>query len=115
MKILLDQGTPLPLRYSIAGHSIHTVREMDWTYLSDYELLEAARANGFEVLITPDKNLSTHHDLGAGSIAVVILTKSRWKLIRMVLGDVEAALENATPGTYTEVEIPDLPSDNWST
>jgi hypothetical protein len=113
MRILLDQGTPLPLRYSIAGHSIQTVHEKDWIYLSDYELLQAAKQDGFEVFITPDVNLSSHHDLGPDDLAVVVLTKSRWKLIRLVLGEFEVVLAKTKPGTYVTFEIPELHSEFW--
>lgn len=109
MRILLDQGTPLPLRYSVAGHSIHTANENDWTYLSDYELLHAAERAGFEVFITPDIHLSHHHDLSHQNICVIVLSSSRWKLIRLVLGDLEAALADVKPGTYISLEVPDLP------
>jgi hypothetical protein len=113
MRILLDQGTPLPLRYSIAGHTIRTVHEQGWSNLTDYELLEAAHNGGFEVFITPDRNLSSHHDPGQHDVAVLILSKSRWKLIRLVLGDIEAALEQAKPGAYTVIEVPDAP-ESWN-
>lgn len=108
MKILLDQGTPLPIRYSIAGHEIRTVHEMDWTCLSDYELLHAAAEHGFDVFITPDVHLPEHHDIAGEKIAILVLTKRRWKLIRLVLGDLEEAIITAKPGAYTVLQIPDL-------
>lgn len=115
MKILLDQGTPLPIRYSVAGHDIDTVHERDWTYLSDYELLQTAEREGYDVLITPDIHLSAHHSLAGQRIAVIVLTRSRWKLIRLVLGDLERSLEQACPGTYTILEVPELkPSEHFS-
>ena len=115
MRILLDQGTPIPLRYSVAGHDIHTVHEFDWTYLSDYELLLAAEREGFEALISTDIHLSDHHDLSQNQICVVVLSTARWKLIRLALGDVDAALLNVRPGTYINVTIPDLPhSDHFA-
>src|SRR5690349_10297841 len=112
MNILLDQGTPLPLRYSLAGHTIKTVHEQDWGNLTDYELLESAHSAGFDVFITPDRNLSAHHDAARHNMAVVILSKSRWKLIRLVLGDIEAAISTAQRGTYTVIEVPD-PPETW--
>jgi predicted nuclease of predicted toxin-antitoxin system len=112
MLILLDQGTPAPLRYSMEGHQIRTVHEQGWDNLSDYELLEAACQANFEVFITPDKNLSSHHDLSQHKLAVVVLNKSRWKLVRLVLGDIEAALISARPGRYVAIDVPELP-ETW--
>lgn len=33
MKILFDQGTPVPLRRALIGHEVHTAYEMGWSVL----------------------------------------------------------------------------------
>jgi hypothetical protein len=33
MRILFDQGTPVPLRALLVGHTINTAREMGWADL----------------------------------------------------------------------------------
>ncbi len=75
--------------------------------MSDYELLQAAERDGIDVVITSDTHLQEHHDLSSQKLSVIVLTHSRWKLIRMVLGDVEEAIMEARPGSYTVVEIPE--------
>jgi hypothetical protein len=35
MKILFDQGTPVPLRRALAGHEIATAYEMGWANLEN--------------------------------------------------------------------------------
>jgi hypothetical protein len=37
----------------------------------------------------------------------VVLTKARWKLIKLVLPKIVAAVNATTPGGYIEVDIPD--------
>jgi len=44
MRILFDQGTPVPLRRPLAGHTVSTAHEMGWAALDNGALLEAAEA-----------------------------------------------------------------------
>lgn len=57
MKILFDQGTPVPLRELLLDHVVETVYERGWSTLSNGRLLDAAEKEGFQVLITTDQNL----------------------------------------------------------
>ncbi len=54
MRNLFDQGTPVPLRNYLAGHEVKTAAEMDWSTLSNGELLDAAEEQ-FDVLVTTDQ------------------------------------------------------------
>ena len=45
-------------------------------------------------------------NLTGRNIAVVVLGKGRWRLIRARLAEIAAAVSAATPGSFTEVEIP---------
>jgi hypothetical protein len=54
MKVLFDQGTPAPLRHHLAGHTVATAYESGWDTLENGNLLQAAEASGFEVLVTTD-------------------------------------------------------------
>ena len=52
MKVLFDQGTPVPLREFLSGHEVSTAYELGWSTLRNGELLTMAEASGFyEVLI----------------------------------------------------------------
>ena len=53
MKILFDQGTPVPLRRHLAGHSVDTASEQGWSDLDNGDLIEKAEHEGYEVRITP--------------------------------------------------------------
>ena len=57
MKILFDQGTPVPIRRFLEGHVVRTAAQQAWDTLRNGELLDAAEADGFDVLLTTDKNL----------------------------------------------------------
>jgi hypothetical protein len=49
MKILFDQGTPVPLRRFLDGHEVHTVFEKGWDRLTNGDVLAAAILNGYEI------------------------------------------------------------------
>ena len=70
------------------------------------ELLQAAETAGFDVLLTTDRNIRYQQNLTGRTIAIVVLGKARWRLIRNNLPAISAAVEAATPGSFIEVEIP---------
>jgi len=54
MLILFDNGTPAPLRHALAGHVVVEAIERGWDRLANGELIAAAEAAGFELLLTTD-------------------------------------------------------------
>jgi predicted nuclease of predicted toxin-antitoxin system len=107
MLILFDNGTPRTLaRYLIDHHAVTEARARGWEESENGELLNQAEAAGFEVLVTTDKNLSYQQNLTGRKIAVVVLGKGRWTLIKPYVAHVVAAVNAATPGSFAEVEIP---------
>jgi hypothetical protein len=106
LRILFDQGTPVPLRQFLQGHEVATACELGWSRLKNGELLAAAEARGFEVLLTTDTRLRYQQNLAARSIAVVVLGTTSWPRIRLASEIVRAAVDGAKPGTYAEVLIP---------
>jgi hypothetical protein len=48
MLILFDHGTPAPLRFSLAGHTVKKAKDLGWDTLSNGELLKAADEAAFE-------------------------------------------------------------------
>lgn len=107
MLIVFDNGTPRTLaRYLVDHHMVTEARARGWEELGNGELLTAAEAAGFEVLVTTDKNLAYQQNLAGRKIAVVALGKGRWSLIKPHVAKIVAAVNAATPGSFAEVEIP---------
>ena len=73
MRILFDQGVPLPLKRWLASHHVETARQRGWSELLNGELLAAAEAAGFDLFITTDHNLRHQLDLGRFGVAVLVL------------------------------------------
>ena len=107
MLVLFDQGTPVPIRPFLKEHIVQTAAERGWDTLENGELLKAAEAAGFDVLVTPDKNIRHQQNLTVRTIAIVVLGNPRWPVLRLHVKRVVAAVNGATPGSYTEVEIPE--------
>ncbi|MDZ7288417.1 MAG: DUF5615 family PIN-like protein [candidate division KSB1 bacterium] len=105
MKILFDQGTPVPLRQHLAGHVIDTVYERGWSNLSNSDLLDAAEQNGYQLLITTDQNLQYQQNLVGRRLAVIVLLSTSWPRIRMRVDDIRAAVDTISLGDYIEIPI----------
>ena len=106
MLILFDNGTPAPLRHALTGHTVVEAIERGWDRLANGELIAAAEAAGFELLLTTDKNLRYQQNLKGRRIAFVVIGNQQWPTLRRYVDKVVAAVNTATPGSYTEVEIP---------
>ncbi len=106
MLVLFDQGTPVPMRRFLKGHTVKTAAELGWDKLGNGELLQAAEEAGFQVLVTPDKNMRYQQNLAGINIAVVVLGCPQWPVLRRHVGRGVSAVDAAKPGGYTEVEIP---------
>src|SRR2546423_4959125 len=106
MLILFDHGTPRGITRALLEHVVKETRAQGWDRFANGELLAAAEEAGFDVLLTTDKNLRYQQNLQGRKIAIVVLGKGRWRLIKPCLAQVVAAVNAAKPGTYTEVDIP---------
>lgn len=106
MRVLFDQGTPVPLRQALTGHSVSTAYELGWATLKNGELLRSAEEQGFEVLVTTDTNLRYQQNLAARQIAVVVLTTTSWPRIRVAVKLIASAVNSASAGSYVEISVP---------
>ena len=106
MRILFDQATPVPIRRFLQGHTVSTAAQQGCHQLENGELLNAAEAAGFDMLITTDKNMPYQQNLTGRKIAIILLSKQQWPELQKHVELVVAAVNAVTPGSYTEVEIP---------
>jgi len=98
--------TVLPPRYALKGHVVVEAIERGWDRLLNGELISAAEAAGFELLLTTDKNMRYQQDLRGRKIAFVVIGNQQWPTLRRYVERVVAAVNAATPGSYAEVDIP---------
>lgn len=74
--------------------------------MANGDLLAAAERAGLDVLLTADKNMRYRQNLTGRRIALVVLSTPQWPRVRLHMDRIAAAVNAATPGSYTEVEIP---------
>ena len=106
MRVLFDQGTPVPLRESLRAHEVSTAYERGWSQLKNGELLDAAEREGFEVFVTTDTRLRYQQNLAARQIAVVCILSTSWPRIKRVTGSIVDAVAACSPGSYVELPVP---------
>ena len=105
MKIVFDQGVPVPLRRQLVGHTIATAYEQGWSTLMNGALLDAAERAGYDVLITTDQNVRYQQSLAGRRLALVVLQSTSWPRIRTRVAAIQAVLDAIVPGTYHEIAI----------
>lgn len=102
MKILFDQGTPVPLRRFLTAHMVATASEMGWDELGNGDLLAAAEG-AFDAFVTTDQNLRSQQNRAGRRLAIIVLTTTSWPVIRRNVPEVVAAIDRMGPGEYVEV------------
>jgi hypothetical protein len=108
VRILFDQGTPVPLRRALIGHEIATAFECGWGTLANGELLNAAEAAGFVAIVTTDQNLRYQQNLKGRQLAILVLLTTDWRLIRQHSDYVVAAVTGLKPSAYLELPFPPI-------
>ncbi|MFY9825315.1 MAG: hypothetical protein WAM82_28310 [Thermoanaerobaculia bacterium] len=82
-----------------------TVYELAWSTLQNGILISQAEAAGFDVLVTTDKHWKYQQNLSQRRLAVVVLLSTSWPKIQAKVSAVVTAVDEATAGSYVEVEI----------
>src|SRR5690348_3835281 len=98
MKILFDQGTPVPLRRHLKRHVADTAFERGWSSLENGELLDAAERDGYGLLIMTDQNLKFQQNFGSRQLAVLVLLSTSWPRIQLRIDEIQAAVDGISPG-----------------
>jgi hypothetical protein len=107
VRILLDQGTPAPLRRAfIAGHLVATAHEQGWDTLTNGELLDAAEKS-FDVLVTTDQNLRYQQNLSGRRLAILVLPTTSWPRLQPHEAVIAAAAVALRAGELQEWSLPD--------
>lgn len=80
---------------------------MQWhPQLENGELLNAAEASEFDVMITSDQNIRYQQNLTGRQLALVVLGSNIWPVVRDHGAAIAAKVDAATPGGYEFIEMP---------
>lgn len=105
MKILFDQGIPVPLRRHLIEHTVKTAYEEGWSDLSNGDLLNAAEESGYNLFVTTDQNLRHQQNLRERQIAIVVLLSTSWPRIRRRVDEIREVISTMRAGGYAEIPI----------
>jgi predicted nuclease of predicted toxin-antitoxin system len=106
VKILFDQGVPVPLRQVLGAHEIVTAHERGWGAMKNGDLLRAAEREGFAAFVTTDQGLRYQQNLSSRRISVLVLMTTDWRNIRLHTDLVVAAVESLQNNDYRELQFP---------
>ena len=105
MRILFDQGTPVPLRKYLTEHSVTIAYEEGWSNLSNGDLLKSAEGKGYQIFVTTDRNLRYQQNLSDRQMAIVVLLSTSWPKIRTQTDKVCDVINEIKLGDYVEISI----------
>ena len=73
-KVLLDENLPAKLKYRLQDVcEIYTVYDKGWNAFENGQLISAMQEDGFDYLLTSDKNLQYQQNLAKYSMRFLIL------------------------------------------
>ena len=83
MKLLFDQGTPVPLRKYLLNHTVVTAYEQGWNDIRNGDLLQRAETADFDAIITTDQNIRYQQNLTGRKISIVVLLTTKSEQTRL--------------------------------
>src|SRR5688572_27628950 len=102
MKVLFDQGTPVPLRRHLTDHFVDTAFDRGWSNLENGDLLDIAEQDGYDLLITTDRNMKHQQNLAGRRLSILVLLSTSWPRIRQRIPEIVDAITEVTAGAYVE-------------
>ena len=105
MRILFDQGTPVPLRRYLTNHVVDTAFERGWSALQNGALLDIAAQEGYDLLMTTDQNLRYQQRLADRQLSIIMLLSTSWPRMQLRIDTIQAAVANNVAGGYQEIPI----------
>lgn len=85
MKILLDECVTKHLKPHLTDHEVYTVRQMQWGGVKNGKLMALCVEQGFDILLTIDKNLQYQQNLDKYPLTIVVLNSFTSKVEELIL------------------------------
>ena len=106
MKILLDEGVPDLIQKRLKNLTLATVQDLGWRGIKNGNLLDLMTGNGFEVLITTDKNIPYQQNLVKRNLSAIIIPSNRIRILKPLLPQIQTAIETIKLGEAIEIPYP---------
>jgi predicted nuclease of predicted toxin-antitoxin system len=85
MKILLDECVTKRLKVHLKEYEVFTVSEQGWNGIKNGKLMTLCVENGFDILLTIDKNMINQQNLIKYKLTLAILNSLTSKLEELLL------------------------------
>lgn len=107
MRLLLDENLPKRLKKYLSDHEIYTVADKGWAGISNGKLLALLIENGFDALLTFDKNLQYQQNFSRYTISVIVLNApdNSYVTLRELVPRIKELLLTALKPGPTEVKF----------
>jgi hypothetical protein len=107
VKILLDECVDERLRLSFPEHDCQSARFADLAGLKNGQLLDAAEAAGFDILLTVDRNIPSQQNLRHRNLSILILSAptNRLRDLLPLVPAVKAALASIESGAVVNIRL----------
>jgi len=99
MKLLLDECVPRRLKTDLRDHDVQTLDDLGLKGVLDGEMLQAAAAQDFDVLITVDRRIPFQQNFSKFDLALIILVAKpcRYAELKLLIPQVLTALATIKP------------------
>lgn len=103
-RVLLDEGVPRPLAQMLRDLKVDaTAFPNAWKQLSNGKLLDAIESDGYDALLTNDKNIRYQQNLRGRQLAVLILPTNRLREVLANAARIAAAIKSADIGEVVAI------------
>lgn len=108
MKILLDENIPAKIKFDFGKEfQIYSVRDVGWQGKKNGELLGLLTLNGYDFLITLDKNLKHQQHLEKFDVKIILLLAkdNKHQTLQPLIKIVKKLLTSGSYKNFNEVRL----------
>ena len=95
---------PHQLRAHLPGYEVFTAVYAGFGGFKNGELLNAAEAAGFDVLLTGDLSIEYQQNMTGRKIAIVSLSANSWRIVQQHIAAIAGAIGTAQSGSFSRVD-----------
>ena len=81
---------------------VATTFQLGWSQLSNGDLLDRAEEQGYELLVTTDRQIRHQQNLGGRRLAILVLSTTAWPDIILRVNDILTVVNEIGPGDFRE-------------
>ncbi len=110
-RILLDENLPRPLaKLFTAPLEVVSVHDIGWAEKKNGDLIRSMLEEGFEFLLTADKNLQNQQNLEKYPVRLIVLKTfdNRFKTLVSYVSFIQEAIINADDAQIIEIDVRNL-------